>query len=132
MGIAALPDATSELSKAKLASFFWDTTFIKTVSAPTSPTALLPVARRPSPLSPSLPCRPDAVPPIAQVKLLVSLTMWGWSYPDQKWLSDSKPFIALSLPYIAFTESYHEATISVLQESAAKELAEKENLVEKH
>jgi len=96
MGIAALPDATSELSKAKLASFFWDTTFIKTV------------------------------------KLLVSLTMWGWSYPDQKWLSDSKPFIALSLPYIAFTESYHEATISVLQESAAKELAEKENLVEKH
>ena len=129
MGIAALPDATSDMSKAKLASFFWDTTFIKTVSAPTSPPFPSPVARRPLPCS--LPCRPDAVPLIAQVKLLVSLAVWGWSYPDQKWLSDSKPFIALSLPYIAFTESYYEGTISRLQESATKELAEKENLVEK-
>lgn len=93
MGLAALPDATSDMSKAKLSSFFWDLSFIKTVKA------------------------------------LVSQTVWSWSYPDQKWLSESKPFIALSLPYIAFMESYWEGSIALMSESAAKE---KENLVEKH
>jgi len=96
MGIAGLPDATSDLSKAKLSSFFWDISFIKTV------------------------------------KMLVSMTVWGWSYPDQKWLTESKPFIALSLPYIAFSESYYEGSIALMKEAAAKAQAEKENLVEKH
>ena len=63
--------------------------------------------------------------------MLVSMTVWGWSYPDQKWLTESKPFIALSLPYIAFTESYWEGSIALMKESAAKAQAEKENLVEK-
>ena len=35
---------------------------------------------------------------IYTVKTLMYFTLWSWSYPDQKWLTTSKPFIALSLP----------------------------------
>ena len=52
---------------------------------------------------------------IYTVKSLMYLTLWSWAYPDQKWLTASKPFIALSLPWIAFTESYWEWTIAGLE-----------------
>merc|ERR1711865_417893 len=84
MGIATLTEATSDLAKATLASFFWDETFISTV------------------------------------KTLLGMKMWSWSYPEAKWLTASQPFIALSLPWIAFMESYWESTIAGLQETALK------------
>ena len=82
MDIATLTDPTSKMTQAKLASFYWDETFIYTV------------------------------------KTLMYFTLWSWSYPDQKWLTTSKPFIALSLPWIAFTESYWETTIANLESAA--------------
>jgi len=82
MDIATLTDPTSKMTQAKLASFYWDETFITTV------------------------------------KTLMYFTLWSWSYPDQKWLTTSKPFIALSLPWIAFTESYWETTIANIESAA--------------
>jgi len=86
MGLMALKDSelTSDISKAKLASFFWDMTFIKTV------------------------------------KTLAGLTMASWSYPKYTWLKSSKPFIALSLPFIAFIESYWEFKVADLNEAKVK------------
>lgn len=82
MDVAVLTDPTSKMTQAKLASFYWDETFIYTV------------------------------------KTLMWMTLWSWSYPDQKWLTQSKPFIALSLPWIAFVESYWETTIANIESAA--------------
>lgn len=62
---------------------------------------------------------------IKTVKMLVGMKMWSASYPDQAWLTKMPPFIALSLPYIAFTQSYWEGEIAVLKEKASKAAAVK-------
>ena len=48
------------------------------------------------------------------------MKMWSQAYPDQAWLVKMPPFIALSLPWIAFTQSYWEGEIAVLKEKASK------------
>ena len=51
---------------------------------------------------------------------MVGLKMWSWSYPETKYLSSVQPFVALSLPYIAFAESYWEATVAGLEEAETR------------
>jgi len=56
---------------------------------------------------------------IKTVMTLYYFNLWSWSYPDVPWFKTMPPFLALSLPWIAMTESYWESSIASLQEQAA-------------